>query len=146
MGLRDLLKTYAAANKSPVLAVPCPEFPQWDGQLFVCRISPRATASCWDLEEEDEADDERARFVSKVASDSDGSRIFQEEDVLWLSTTPIFSPLVERLYAAGRYHNGLTDENRMAWRKNSVGTVGSGSPASCAAPATPASASTTGAS
>jgi hypothetical protein len=142
MALRDDIKSFVKESPLPVLAVPTPELPQWDGQIFVTRVCARALASHWKEAEEDGALDERAAFVALVAADEKGSRIFQDEDVLWLSTTPYMMPLVESLYWAGRYFNGLTEENRQAWRKNSKGTGDDGSPSSCAAPPQPATAST----
>lgn len=142
MALRDDIKSFVKDSPLPVLAVPTPELPQWDGQIFVTRVCARALASHWKDAEEEEAFDERAAFVALVASDDKGSRIFQDEDVLWLSTTPFLMPLVERLYYAGLEHNGLTRENRQAWRKNSKSTGDGGSPSSCAAPSPPATAST----
>lgn len=136
--LRDEIKRFVQCSSMPVLAVPTPELPQWDGQIFVTRVSPRALATHWKDAAEEDSLDERAAFVVLVASDKEGSRIFQEEDVLWLSTTPLLMPLIERLYWAGREFNGLTEENRTAWRKNSKGTGDVGSPSSCAAPSTPA--------
>ena len=102
------------------------------------RISERAIAECFGMDGDD-ALDERARFVVQCASDEAGSRIFQEEDVLWLSTCEKLTPVVERLYWAGRDFNGLTEENRTAWRKKSEPTAASGSPCSSAVPATPVS-------
>jgi hypothetical protein len=132
MGLRDEIRSFTQNTKPPVLAVPTPELPQWDGQIFVRRVSPRAFANFW-LEGADEEDfDERARFAVLAASDADGSRIFQDEDILWLTTCELLTPMVERLYWAGRFHNGLTEENRTSWRKNSPSTGGGGSPSSCA--------------
>lgn len=122
MAIRDEIKAFVKDAPAAVLAVPTPELPQWDGQIFVTRVSPRALATHWKDTEEEDALDERAAFVVLVTSDKDGSRIFQDEDVLWLSTTPLLMSLVERLYWAGRQHNGLTEENRTAWRKNLVGT------------------------
>jgi hypothetical protein len=142
MALRDEIKSFVKDTIIPVLAVPTPELPQWDGQIYVTRVCARALASHWKDAEEEDALDERAAFVSLVASDKEGSRIFQDEDVLWLSTTPFMMPLVERLYWAGRQHNGLTEENRTAWRKNSPGTGDAGLPSSCAAAQAPATAST----
>jgi hypothetical protein len=142
MALRDEIKSFVKDQKAAVLAVPTPELPQWDGQIYVTRVCARALASHWKESDEDESLDERASFVVLVASDKEGSRIFQDEDILWLSTTPLLMPLVERLYFAGMEHNGLTRENRMAWRKNLPGTGDGGLPSSCAAPSIPASAST----
>jgi hypothetical protein len=139
--LRDEIKAFVTSTPPALLAVPTPELPQWDGQIFVGRICPRDVADCWDAEEDDK-NDERAIFVQKIACDKDGSRIFQVEDVLWLSTTPFMTPLVERLYWAGLDHNGLTRENRQAWRKNLPSTGGDGLPSSCAAPSIPTTAST----
>ena len=142
MALRDEIKSFVNAAPMPVMAVPTPELPQWDGQIYVRRVSARALSTHWKDAEDDDSLDERAAFVALVACDKDGSRIFQDEDVLWLSTTPFLMPLVERLYFAGLEHNGLTRENRTAWRKNSKGTGEGGSPSSCAEPSTPATAST----
>ena len=141
MALRDEIKSFVKESSVPVLAVPTPELPQWDGQIFVTRVCARALASHWKDADEDDALDERAAFVALVASDKDGSRIFQDEDILWLSTTPFMMPLLERLYWAGRWFNGLTDENRQAWRKNLSCTGDGGSPSSCAAPSQPATGS-----
>jgi len=115
-----------------VLAVPTPELPELDGQIFATRVSPRAMSKCWQDSAEEKQIDERARFVVLVACDKDGSRIFEDRDVLWLSTCELLTPMVERLYWAGREVNGLTEENRTAWRKNSSGTAEGGLPSSCA--------------
>jgi hypothetical protein len=140
--LRDEIKSYVEKTKCPVMPVPTPDYPQWDGKIFVTRTNQRAIASCWKEAAEDDGVDERAAFVQLVACDSEGSRIFQPEDVLMLSTTPHLTPLVERLYFAGRHFCGLTDENREAWRKNSASTGDAGSPSSCAEQSTPDTAST----
>jgi hypothetical protein len=138
MAIRDDIKSFVTSAAPAVLAVPTPEIPQWDGQIFVTRVCPRAINNAF---KDDDPEDERARWVVEVASDAAGSRIFQAEDVLWLSTTPYLSAMVERLYWAGREINGLTAENREGWRKNLPATAASGSPCSSAAPATPATAS-----
>lgn len=142
MALRDDIKAFAAQEAVPVLAVPTPELPKWDGQVFVTRSSPREVAVLWKDSDDEDKLDERAAFVVQIACDAKGSRIFQAEDVEWLSTCKLLTPMVERLYWAGLAFNGLTTENREAWRKNSAGTGGGGSPSSCAAPSTPDSAST----
>ena len=136
MALRDEIKSFVNAAKPQTFPVATPELPQWDGQICVTRVSAHAVADCWHEDNPDDQLDERARFVCLVACDEVGSRIFQEEDVLWLSTCQFLAPIVERLYWAGREVNGLTEENRKAWRKNSPGTGGGGSPSSCAGPAT----------
>ncbi len=142
MALRDDIKAFAAAEAVPVLAVPTPELPKWDGKIFVTRSSPREVARCWKGLDDEETLDERVRFVVDVACDECGSRIFQVDDIEWLSTCKLLTPMIERLYAAGLHFNGLTEENRNAWRKNSGGTGGGGLPSSCAEPSTPASVST----
>jgi len=140
MALRDEIKTFVTAKKPSLLPVPTPELPQYEGQIFVGRVNPRAITDCFKPTEDGDVDaDERARFVQLVACDAAGSRIFQPEDVLWLSTNEELTPFVERLYWAGRYHNGLTEENRTAWRKNLSSTAGSGSPCSSAVASTPVS-------
>ena len=117
MARRDEIKADVEAMPVPVLAVPTPELPKWEGQIYVTRISPRAINAVWNGEE-DQAIDERARFVCRVACDKEGSRIFQDEDVIWLSTCDKLTPMVERLYWAGLDFNGLTAANRESWRKN----------------------------
>lgn len=133
MSLRDQIKDCVTKAAPVVLAVPTPELPELDGQIHVTRVSPRAMSKCWQDSADENQIDERARFVVLVAADSAGSRIFQDNDVLWLSTCELLAPMVERLYWAGREVNGLTEENRTAWRKNSSGTAEGGSPSSCAA-------------
>lgn len=145
MTLRDEIRQAASAAASPVLLVPTPELPQWDGQIGVTRASLHHIAAGWQSQDEGDSLDERAAFVVRVACDSKGCRIFTDEDVMWLSTSAILAPMIERLYWAGRHMCGLTDESRTAWRKNLPGTGESGSPCSCAAPSTQDSASTSAA-
>jgi hypothetical protein len=142
MSIREDIRSWAQQARTPVLPVPTPELPQWDGKIGVTRVSQRAIASYWRDADEDEARDEVARFVTLVTCDLDGNRVFTEDDVLWLSTSAVMSPVIQRLYWAGREHNGLTEENRRAWRKNFVPMVGGGSPSSSAGPSTPDTAST----
>jgi hypothetical protein len=137
MSLAEDIRAYATGEKSPVLKVPSPELPNWDGQLGVCRRSPRAIAKHWKDSEEEESIDERARFVVLVTCDLEGNRIFGDADTLWLSCNNLLTPLVERFYWAGRQHNGLTEENRRAWEKNSAPTAAAGSPSSSSAPSRP---------
>ena len=142
MSLREDIRAYATATFAPVLMVPTPELPQWDGAIGVARCSPRALANHWQDSDEDEQLDERARFVALAACDAEGNRIFQDGDMLWLSTSALLSPMVERLYWAAREHNGLTEANRKNFRPASAATGGGGSHSSCAGPSTPATAST----
>jgi hypothetical protein len=123
------------------LPVPSPELPQWEGKMFVKRICPRKIADCFDIDKDDLID-EKPIFVAQVACDGEGSRIFQDEDVLFLTTSEYLQSLVERFYWAGRAHNGLTEDNHRAWRKNLPSTGGGGSPSSCAAQSIPDTAST----
>jgi hypothetical protein len=140
LSLRDEIRVAATAAKTPVVLVPTPELPQWDGKIGVTCASLHAIAAGW--QNTDDALDERATFVVRVACDMDGCKIWDDGDILWLSTTPFMAPIVERLYHAGRHVCGLTDENRTAWRKNLPGTGDAGLPSSCAAPSPPATAST----
>ena len=137
MSLAEDIRGYVATVHAPVLPVPSPELPKWDGQLGVVRVCPRAIANQWKEADDDNPNDERAKFVVLVASDLEGNRIFTEADILWLSTCAVLTPLVERLYSAGLHHNGLTAENRQAWKKNCPPTVGTGSPSSSSAPCRP---------
>jgi len=147
MTLRDQIRAYTETAECKRAAapvpVPTPELPQWDGQIFVCRVCARAVANCWKDTGEDTGQlDERARFAAAVACDAEGSRIFQDDDVLWLSCCASLGPMIERIYWAGRELNGLTEENRTGWRKNSAGMGGGGLPSSCAGPSQRDTAST----
>jgi len=142
--LRDDIKAFVTAQPAAPMPVPTPELPQWDGQIFVARISARRIAGLSQAVDGEDIDqnDERAAFVVECATDSAGSRIFQAEDVAWLSTCQQLSPMVERLYWAARNENGLTYENREGWRKNLPAMAAAGSPSSSAALAQQDTAST----
>jgi hypothetical protein len=127
MALRDDIKAGVSESAPAIIPVPTPEIPKWDGQIFVTSACPRAIANVGREADEAESLDEKAGFVQIVACDSSGSRIWQPEDVLWLSTTAAMQPVVERLYAAGLFVCGLTRESRDAWRKNLPVTAGAGS-------------------
>ncbi len=142
MSLRDEIREFSLATPPAPLAVPTPDLPKWDGKIFVRRVSSGVLAHHFKAIGDDESIDPRAALVALLASDDSGNRIFGDEDVLWLSTSATMGPTVERLYVAACYHNGLTEENREGWRKNSASTAGTGSPCCCAAPSTPDSAST----
>ena len=142
MSLRETIFATIEKASTPVMAVPTPELAELDGQIFVTRTSPRALANHWKDAEEYEGLDEKAAFVCLVASDKDGNRIFKQEDMMRLSINTYLMPIVERLYWAGREYNGLTEENRRAWRKNSESTAGGGLPSSSAAPSIPDTGST----
>lgn len=141
MGLRDDIRQFAATPPAP-LAVPTPDLPQWDGQIFVRRVSSGVIHNYLAALAED--DDPRAATVALLACDSQGQRIFGDDDTLWLSRSAALGPTVERLYSAGCFHNGLTEANREGWRKNSPGTAGNGSPCSSAAPSPEDSSASTG--
>ncbi len=142
MSMREEIRAAAAAAKTTVVPVPTPELPQWDGKIGVAPASLHTIAAGWQNTDAGDSLDERAIFVVRVACDLDGNRIFNDEDVMWLSTSAFLAPVLERLYAAGRHVCGLTDENRMVWRKNLPSTGGDGSLSSCAEQSTPATAST----
>jgi hypothetical protein len=140
MSMRDEIRAEAQAAKAPFLPVPTPELPKWDGKIGVTTASLHVIAAIW--QDDDDQLDERAKFVVRVACDSEGNRIFTDEDVMWLSTSSVLAPVIERLYWAGRHICGLTEEKRAAWRKNLPGTGGDGSHSSCAEQFPPATAST----
>ena len=97
MSMKDEIRAAAQAAKTPVLIVPTPELPQWDGQIGVTRASLHVIAAGWQAQDADDALDERAQFVVRVACDADGNRIFTDEDVMWLSTSAVLAPMIERL-------------------------------------------------
>lgn len=121
MAIRDQIRQSVDGRKPSVLKVPTPELPEHEGSIAVRRVSARELASHWQTQTDGDGPDpdERARFVVIVACDLEGSRIFEDADVAWLSQTAELTPMIERLYWAGRAHNGLTEENRRAWQKNS---------------------------
>ena len=123
MALRDEIRKTIEARAPAVLPVPTPELPEHDGQIGVRAVSGREVAGHWQGKGEETDLDERARFVVLFACDLQGSRIFEDGDVAWLSQAAALTPMVERLYWAGRHHNGLTEENRRAFQKNSEPTA-----------------------
>ena len=116
--LRDELLTIVQTGKSPVMPVPTPELPEQDGKIFVRRASPRELQANSDRDQQ-EGRNERCDFVVLVAADSEGTRIFSDEDSRTLADSPALMPVVERLYWAGLRHNGLTREQRELSAKNS---------------------------
>ncbi len=124
MALRDQIKAASQAAKPTLLAVPTPELPEYEGQIFARRISPRRLSWVWQADDQTE---ERGRMCVAVASDSEGSPIFQNEDVAFLVGSDYLQAFIERVYAAGLEVNGLTRENRESWRKNSKSTASAGS-------------------
>jgi hypothetical protein len=138
VSLKEDIRAYVLTAKCPVQMVPTPDLPAWDGKIGVTRTTPRMLALHWrDSDDEDNSIDGRVRFMILVACDAEGNLIFTEGDVHWLSTCAVLMPTIERLYYAGLEHNGLTEENRGAWRKNSEATAGVGSPTCSAVPALP---------
>jgi hypothetical protein len=138
MSLRDDL--LASRNASDVPPQPGPAVPEWpavDGQLYFRTLAEA------DLHVKPARDDEpvdeaifRATIVARVLADSNGNRILRDEDAPALAAKE--TAVIERLYHQAREHNGLTEENRRAVRKNSGSTAGSGSLTSSPAPsATP---------
>ncbi len=136
MSFRDDILDYCRETPPAPLAVSTPDLPKWDGKIFVRRVSSSVTGNFFDQVRKDEGIDDRAALVALLSCDEAGNRIFNDDDVLWLSTSSALGPSIERLYVAACYHNGLTQENREGWRKNSASTAGSGSPCSSAVPST----------
>ena len=130
MSLRDDLRTFTQAAPKAPLAVPTPELPQWDGKIFCRALSSDAIVNHWRDGGEDADANDRTRFFVLAAGDEAGNRVFVDEDALWLGQSAFWTPIVERFCWAARHHNGLTDENRSAWRKNSPGTAAAGLPSS----------------
>jgi hypothetical protein len=146
MAFRDDFITDLNASPAPApTPVPTPDLPKWDGKIFVRRVASGVVQNFYRRFAADGADT-RAAATAWFACDAAGNRIFNDDDVLWLSQTAAMGPTNERIYAAACFVNGLTVENREGWRKNFESTAGSGSPCSSAAPSTPASASTSAAS
>ena len=117
--LRDDIKAFVTAQPAAPMPVPTPELPQWDGQIFVARISARRIAGLSQAVDGEDIDqnDERAAFVVECATDSAGSRIFQAEDVAWLSTCQQLSPMVERLYWAAQMKTASLTKTARAGEK-----------------------------
>lgn len=126
--LRDeLLSTVPPASTGPVLPVPTPEWPAFDGKLHCRTVSPaeldglvaadKKEPGCW-----------RARYASLVIADGSGNRIFKDEDWKWLSERGV--AVVDRFCEAGQRHNGQTEESRTSFLKGSRPTTAAGSPGS----------------
>jgi hypothetical protein len=142
MSLRDEIREFAQTTPPAPQPVPTPDLPKWDGKIFVRRVSTGVINSYFQALAKDREADARAMLVALLACDETGNRIFNDDDLLWLSTSPALGPTIERLYAAACHYNGLTEENREGWRKNLPSTAGSGSPCSSVAPCPAASDST----
>ena len=139
MATRDEILTFCNANPPEPLSVPTPDLPAWDGKFFVRRVASGVVRNFYAKFGKADDADVAAAAAAWFACDETGNRIFNDDDVLWLSTSAAMGPTNERLYAAACFYNGLTAENREGWRKNSVSTGESGSRSSCAAPSKQAS-------
>ena len=147
MTLRDEIITEVSKSPAPgPFPIPTPDLPKWDGRFFIRRVASGVVQNFFRKFSGKDDSDIAAAAAAWFAADEAGNRIFNDEDVLWLSQSPAMGPTNERLYAAACHYNGLTQENREGWRKNSASTGANGSPCSCAAPSTPVSDSTSAAS
>jgi hypothetical protein len=140
--IRDELIEYGKTNSPKPNPVPTPDLPNWDGRIFVRKVASGVMANFYRKFQEQEDVDIAAAGTAWFACDEVGNRIFNDDDVLWLSTSPIMGPTNERLWAAAAYINGQTAENREGWRKNLPSTAESGSPCCSAELSTPVSGST----
>jgi len=141
MTLRDEIRDYAQRTPPAPLPVPTPDLPRHDGKIFVRRVASGVIHAY--IRKLDDDADPRAATVAILACDESGNRIFNDDDVLWLSTAAALGPTIERLYVAGCFWNGLDESNRSAFRKNLPSMEPSGSPCCSAEPSTPAADSTT---
>ena len=97
--LRDeLLSRVPPAGDIPPLAVPTPEWADFDGKLFCRSVSP---ADLDDLVKADkkEPGSWKARYASLVIGDEHGRRVFRDEDHAWLSARG--NAVIERFCEAG---------------------------------------------
>ena len=134
MSLKDELRATRNAADVPLLAVATPEWPSLDGKLFVRVLSAFEVDAFFSVKDTEDGND-RAKFVCKVLCDADHNRVLDADDAVWLGQKEV--PVVERIYWAGRLHNGLTEENRQAYLKNSGSAAGGGLVSSSPEPSKP---------
>jgi hypothetical protein len=139
MSVANDILNWSGPEGSFTRAVPCPEIPAIDGLLYVRKVSAKEVDA---VVAKDDETNSRAAYAAMFASDAAGHRIWREDQVEKLAQKPELLFLIERINYAGREHNGLTDASRKLVSKNLPAGAASGSPASCAAPATPATDST----
>jgi hypothetical protein len=140
MSLREKVKGTRNACDVPLYPVPTPEWPELDGLLYVRVMSVFEADQLFSRNADEDDGNDRARFVCAVVVDEQHNRVFTDDDAVWLGHKEI--NVIERIYWAGREHNGLTEENRKLVRKNLSAAAVSGLPSSSAAPSTPDTVST----
>ena len=117
MGLREeLFADYKISEdwkRPPALSVPTPEWPKFDGQIYVRKLTAGELDLFWKNED---AGSERARFVALVACDANSYPLFKETDVGDLAGLA-FEP-VDRIAQKGQWFNGMLPEQREARQKN----------------------------
>jgi len=111
--LRDKLK---GRVKSParVEPVPTPEWPEFDGQVFVPVVSAKRMDGWYDRLGDGNS---RALYAASFACDAVGNRLFTDEDAGWLGEEPF--TVIDRIFAAGMTLNRSTPAAREELRKNS---------------------------
>ena len=107
MNLRDRV---LAEDDSKRVAVPTPEWPTVDGELYVQRVSAKAMEAYWEsLPDEDQDDDEsqsmRVGLVTLATCDAEGTPVFTLEDVDALGDKT--NPPVQRLFMEAKDLNEL---------------------------------------
>ncbi len=110
-----LFASYKLANSSaPPLAVPTPEWPDLDGQVFVRKLTAGELDTFYAIE--DEGQSTRARFVALVACDASNVRHFRDTDVA--DVAGLAFDVVDRISLAGQKFNGMLKEQQEAKVKN----------------------------
>ena len=108
MSIRDRVRD--ADDLSGVQAVPTPEWPDLDGELYVRRISARQHEDWINgmPEKEEDRVDTRANFAVFCVCDAEGKLVFTPEDSAMLGGK--CAKVVDRLFTAARDFNGLKDD------------------------------------
>lgn len=94
----------------PLVAVATPEWPEADGSLFACKLSPRDKNAMLERKRTLGVQD-GVEFVSYVVAactvDANRQRVFSDDDRSWLADEKSCSP-VERLFDAIDRENVIT--------------------------------------
>ena len=84
MTIAEILK---GTDDKKLTAVPTPEWPELDGQLFARKVSAAQKIGFWDASRKNKASSGAAfvaMMVTMGATDKDGIRAFGDDDFLWL--------------------------------------------------------------
>ena len=107
-------KLFAAyKTREKPLAVPTPEWPELDGQVFVRKLTAGELDKFY---AGDNQGNERARFVALVACDENNERQFKDSDVSDIAELPF--DVIDRIAYKGQWFNKMLSDQREEMQKN----------------------------